>query len=113
MDPYSRLLLKRRRESTDSLPLQVDTHFNAVRYLDERDAAIHAVVLAVKGHGPNNDAREAAFAGIRELQFLFFSDSTDREISVQLEGQRPCLCDFRRPKRNVGIFFGVEKVLAS
>jgi hypothetical protein len=55
MDPSLRLLLKRRRRSADSLPLQVDTNLNSVRYPDERNAAIHAVVLAIKGHGPEND----------------------------------------------------------
>ena len=59
---HSSLLLKRRWKSADSLPLQVDINFNSVRYLDERDAAIHAVVLTVKGHGPNNGARGAPLA---------------------------------------------------
>ena len=47
-----RLLLKHQRRPADSLPLEVDSHLNAVGDLDEGDALIHPVILTVEGHCP-------------------------------------------------------------
>lgn len=46
----SELLLKNWRRPADPLPFQADIHLDAVGYLDERNVAIHAVVLAVECH---------------------------------------------------------------
>src|SRR6266403_4619742 len=46
----SRLFPKNYRRPADSFPFEVDGYLNAVRDLDERNAAIHAVLLTVKGH---------------------------------------------------------------
>ena len=44
------LLLKDQRTPADSLDVQIDIHFNAVGDMDEGNAAIHAVVLAIESH---------------------------------------------------------------
>lgn len=51
-----RLLLKYQRWSAYSLPFEVHRHLDSVRDLDERNAAIHTVVLAIKCHGPRDRA---------------------------------------------------------
>jgi hypothetical protein len=66
MDKTSRLLGKRWWRPANSLPLKVDIDLNAVRYLDKWNVAIHTVVFAVKGHGPNDVASGRALTGIGE-----------------------------------------------
>ncbi len=51
-----RLLLKDYRRPADSLPLEGDIHFDTVGDLDEGNAAVHSVLLAVEGHRPLNRA---------------------------------------------------------
>ena len=41
------LFLKDQQRPADSLPLEVDSYLDAVGNLDERDATIHAELLAV------------------------------------------------------------------
>jgi hypothetical protein len=41
------LFLKDQRRPADLLPLEVDSYLDAVGNLDERDAAVHAELLAV------------------------------------------------------------------
>ena len=48
------LLLEYQRRPTNSLPLEVDYHFDAVGDLYQGDAFVHAIVLAVEGHRPCN-----------------------------------------------------------
>src|SRR6266480_4264269 len=48
------LLLEYQRRSAYSLPFEVDCHLDAISDFDERNAAVHAVVLAVEGHRPFN-----------------------------------------------------------
>jgi hypothetical protein len=54
--------LKRQRWPTDALPLEMDTYLHTVGNLDERNAAVHAVLLSVEGHGSRNRARAGALA---------------------------------------------------
>jgi hypothetical protein len=48
------LLLEYQRRSAYSLPFEVDCHLDPISDPDERNAAVHAVVLAVEGHRPFN-----------------------------------------------------------
>ena len=48
------LLLEYQRRSADSLPFEVDYHFDAVGDLYQGDAFVHSIVLAVEGHRPCN-----------------------------------------------------------
>ena len=48
------LLLKHQWRPTDSRPLEVDSHVDAVADVDEGNAFIHPVVLTVEDHGPMN-----------------------------------------------------------
>ena len=57
-----RLVLKNYRRPADPLCLKSDGHLDAVRDLDERNATVHSVVFAVKGHGSFNLAHAFAFA---------------------------------------------------
>jgi len=50
------LLLQLQRRPAGSFPLEVDGHLNAVGSFDERNAAVHPVVLTVEGHCPFNRA---------------------------------------------------------
>jgi hypothetical protein len=43
-------LLENRRRSADSLPFYADIYFDTVGDLDEGDAFVHPVVLAIEGH---------------------------------------------------------------
>jgi hypothetical protein len=57
------LLLKHHRRPTDSLPLEVHDHFDAISDFDERNAAVHTVVLPVESHGAGNRALAGPLAG--------------------------------------------------
>ena len=57
------LLLKHQWRPTDSFPVQVDGHVDAVADVDEGNAFIHPVVLAVEDHGPMNHACACPHAG--------------------------------------------------
>jgi hypothetical protein len=46
------LLLKHQRRPANSLPLEVDSHLDAVGDPDEGNALIHPVVLTIEGHCP-------------------------------------------------------------
>jgi hypothetical protein len=48
------LLLKYQGRSAYSLPFEVDCHLDPISDLDERNATVHTVVLAVEGHRPFN-----------------------------------------------------------
>src|SRR5271157_1533272 len=48
------LWFENQRRPADALPLEVDSHLNAVGDLDEGNAAVHPVILAIKGHCPFN-----------------------------------------------------------
>ena len=48
------LLLEGQRGTANSVDYEEDRYLDAVGDLDERNAAIHAVVLSIKGHCPRN-----------------------------------------------------------
>jgi hypothetical protein len=52
LGPYRWLLFEHQRRPADSLPLEVDSHLDAVGDPDEGNAAVHAVVLTVESHCP-------------------------------------------------------------
>ena len=54
------LLLKGHRRAANSLPLEGDSHLDAVSDFDEGNAAVHPIVLAVEGHRPFNRAGPGA-----------------------------------------------------
>jgi hypothetical protein len=47
---HGELFLKDHRRSADSLSLEIDGHLYVVGDLDERNAAVHAVLLPVENH---------------------------------------------------------------
>src|SRR6516165_11011701 len=113
LEETSWLLRKRWWRPADSLPPKVDIDLNAVRYLDKWNVAIHPVVLAVKGHGPNNVPRWCALTGIGENQFFLFFDATYRKVAFQFECGGTGLGNFSGSKRNVRVSIYVKEVLAS
>ena len=50
----SSLLLKDQWRAANSVDCQKDRHLDAIGNLDERNTAIHAVVLSIKGHCSRN-----------------------------------------------------------
>jgi hypothetical protein len=80
------LLLKDHRRAANSLPLEVDSHLDAVSDSDEGNAAVHPVVLTVEGHRPFNRAGPGAAAGNRQGQLFGFGHPADGKVAVQLEG---------------------------
>ena len=61
------LLLEVDGRAADSLSLEVDSDLYTIRDLDKRDTAVHAVLLAVEGHGSRNCARAGPFTSNREF----------------------------------------------
>jgi hypothetical protein len=107
-----RLLLILHGRATDSRSREIDRDLNAVGDFDERDAAVHPVFLAVKGHGSGDGAVARASAGYREKQLLGLGDSADGEVAIDLKGGRAGLYDLGRFEGDLGIVLGVEEVLA-
>jgi hypothetical protein len=80
------LWLKNHRRLADSLRLEVASHLDAVADLDERNAAIHAVVLPVESHCPLNRSRVCPRAGNRKRQRLGVSHSSYRKVALHVIG---------------------------
>ena len=63
-------LLENWRRTADTAPLQSNIYLYAIGDLDERDAARHSVVFAIKSHGAVETAGGCSFALARESKFL-------------------------------------------
>jgi len=64
------LVFENQRRPAHALSREGDIHFDAVGNLDEGNAAIHPVLLAVKGHCPLNRAGTCPLAGNRQCQLF-------------------------------------------
>ena len=104
------LLLKYQRRSAYSLPFEVDCHLDPISDFDERNAAVHAIVLAVEGHRPFDLARTSPLAGKRKRQLLGFGHSAYCEVADVIKRVWAGLYNLRRVKRDQRIVLGVEKV---
>jgi len=51
------LLLENQRRSADPFPFQADIYFDTVGDLDEGDALVHPVVLAIESHSAVDASR--------------------------------------------------------
>src|SRR5262245_20412724 len=57
------LWLKNQRRPTDSLAFELESHVNMVGDLDEGNALVHPIVLAVEGHCSFNFGRACSLPG--------------------------------------------------
>src|SRR5246127_1985640 len=78
-------LLEHRRRSANPLPFQPDIYLDTVGNLDERDAARHAVVFAIKSHGAVESAGGCSFAIAREGEFLRFGNTANGEVTLHVK----------------------------
>src|SRR5271156_2633823 len=92
------LLLKDPRRATDSLALEVHDDLNTVRNFDERNAAVHPIVLTVERHGAGNFALAGPFAANCKNQLFRLGHTANREVAVELNRVGTGLCDLRRVK---------------
>src|SRR5579863_4480089 len=76
------LLFKNWRRSADLLPFQSDIYFDTIGDLNERDAARHAVLFAIKSHGAIETASGRPFAVAREGEFLHPGDTANSEVAL-------------------------------
>src|ERR1700722_14005402 len=104
-------LFKNRRRSADLLPFQSDTYFDTVGDSDERDAARHAVLFAIKSHGPLETPGGRSFAIARESELLRFGDTANGEVALDVKSVRSGLDNFRRLESDQRRFLYVEEIL--
>ena len=79
-------MLQCERGAADTCPVETDVDLNAVCDLDERNAAVHSVVLAVEGHSSLDIACACSYAGDGERKGLGFRDAADGEGARYVEG---------------------------
>src|ERR1700733_8977106 len=89
------LLLENWRRSPNPLPFQAHIYFHTVGDLDERDAARHAVVFAIKSHGAVETAGGCSFAIARESEFLRLGNASNGEVTLDVKCVWAGLNDFR------------------
>jgi len=92
------------------LPFQSDIYFDTVGDSDERDAARHAVLFAIKSHGAVESSRGRSFAVAREGEFLRLGDTTNGEVTFDVKSVRSCLNDFCRLESDQGRFPYIEEI---
>jgi len=108
----AQLVLQSDWRSADPLRLEIDTHLDPIGDLNERNAAVHPVLLAVKCHRPLNRAGPSPRAGNGERQLLGFGHSADRKVPIHFESVGTGLYDLRRLKCDQRIIFDIEEILA-
>ena len=91
--------------------LKGDRYLDAVGDLDEGNAAVHPVVLAVKGHCPFNAAFACAFAGKYKVQRLGFGHTANSEGPLNIKGGGTGLHNLGGVKRDVRINLESKKSL--
>ena len=79
------LLLENDRRSADSLRVDVNVYLDAVGDPEERNAAVHPVVLPINRHYPFNLACACPPAGNRQCQSLTFGHSAYRKVTINIE----------------------------
>jgi len=105
------LLLENRWRTADTAPLQSNIYLYAIGDLDERDAARHAVVFAIKSHGAVETAGGCSFAIAREDEFLRLSNASNGEVTLDVKCVWAALNDFRGFESDQRRFFYVKEIL--
>src|SRR5246500_5966188 len=104
-------LLEHRRRSANPLPFQPDIYLDTVGNLDEREAARHAVVFAIKSHGAVETASGCSFAIARESEFLRLGNASNGEVTLDVKCVWAGLNDFRGFESDQRRFFDVKEIL--
>jgi hypothetical protein len=107
-----RLFLKGQGRSADALAFEIDCDLDAVGDLDEGNAAVHAIVFAVEGHGATDVARAGALAGNFQGERFGLRHSANRKRAGYIKGSRTGLYNLAGMKGDQGILVGVEEVFA-
>ena len=105
------LLLENWWRTADTAPLQSNIYLYAVGDLDERDAARHAVVFAIKSHGPVETAGGCSFAIARESEFLRLGNASNGEVTLDVKCVWAGLNDFGGFESDQRRFFDVKEIL--
>src|SRR5215469_11837594 len=106
------LLFKEQGRSADPLRLEVNRDLHAVGNSDERNAAVHAELLAVERHCPFNLSRALALTVIREGQCLRLRYAAYGKCSWDIKCMGTGLYNLCGTKRYVRIFLHVEEIFA-
>ena len=105
--------MKNEGRTAGAFAFEVNGDLDPVGDLDEGDAAVHAIVFAIEGHGAFDLARAGAFTGHSEGQGLRFGDTANGEGSWQIEGGGACLNDLVGMESDVRVFLGIEEILTA
>src|SRR5580700_9508797 len=97
---HTTLLLEDERGAADLFGGEMDCDLDVVGDFDERDAAVHSVVLAIEDHFAVDMLEAFCGAGESESQLLGVCDAADREVAVDFEAGRRGLNDLRRMERD-------------
>jgi hypothetical protein len=98
-------LLENWRRTADTAPLQSNVYLYAIGDLDERDAAGHTVVFAIKSHGAVEAASWCSFAIARESEFLRLGNAANGEVTLDVKSVWAGLNDFGRFESDQRRFF--------
>src|ERR1700720_4939857 len=79
-----KLLLENWWRTADTAPLESNIYLYAIGDLDEREAARHTVVFAIKSHGAVETAGGCSFAIARESEFLPPGNARNGEVTLHL-----------------------------
>jgi len=93
------------------LPFQSDIYFDTVGDSDERDAARHAVLPAIKSHGALETPGGRSFAIARESELLRLGDTANGEVALDVKSVRSGLNNLRRLESDQRRFLYVEEIL--
>src|SRR6202046_5683514 len=100
-------LLENRRRTADTAPLQSNIYLYAIGDLDERDAARHSVVFAIKSHDAVESAGGCSFAIAGEGEFVRLGNAANGEVTLNVKCVSAGLNDFGRFESNQRRFFCV------
>jgi hypothetical protein len=106
------LLLIYDARTAELFDLEVDIDLDPVGDLDEGDAAVDAVVLAVEGHGSLDRALAGALAGDGEVEGFGLGDAAYGEVADYVEGGGAGLDDLGGVEGDGWILVDVEEVFA-
>ena len=106
------LFVENQRGAADAFRLEVDCHLNAVSDSDEEKAAVHPVVLAVKGHCPL-DLMRCSLVGNSHGQGFGFRNASSRKRARHIIRIWTGLNNFRRTEHNQRVILRIEEVTAS
>jgi len=96
----ARLLLEYQRRSAYLLAFEVDCHLDPIGDLNEWNATVHAVVIAVEGHRLFDLTCACPLASKRERQLLGFGHSAYREVAGVIKCVGARLYNLRRVERD-------------